>query len=105
MGKAIKEYIKIAVRNLRKRRLRSWLTMIGVVIGVFLIISLLSLSEGIKTAVLTQLRMMGKDLIIIMPGELTDMVTTFAGGLELTNDDIKAIKKAEGVDAVNPVKF
>lgn len=105
MGKAIKEYIKIAVRSLRKRRLRSWLTMIGVVIGVFLIMSLLSLSEGVKTAVLQQLRMMGKDLIMIMPGELTDMVTTFAGGLELTDDDIEAIEKAEGVDAVVPMTY
>ncbi len=105
MGKEIKEYIKIAVRNLRKRRLRSWLTMIGVVIGVFLIMSLLSLSEGVKTAVLTQLRMMGKDLIMIIPGEITDIATMMVGGLELTDDDIKAIKKAEGVEAVVPMSY
>ncbi len=105
MGKAIKEYIKIAIRSLRKRRLRSWLTMIGVVIGVFLIMSLLSLSEGVKTAILSQLKMMGEDLIIIMPGELTDMVTTMIGGLELTDDDIKAIEKAEGVEAVIPMTY
>ena len=105
MGKAIKEYIKIAIRSLRKRRLRSWLTMIGVVIGVFLIMSLLSLSEGIKTAVMTQLRMMGKDLIMIMPGEITDIATMMIGGLELTDDDIKAIEKAEGVEAVIPMSY
>ncbi len=105
MGKTIKEYIKIAVRSLRTRRLRSWLTMIGVVIGVFLIMSLLSLSGGIKTAVLSQLRMMGKDLIMIMPGELTNIATTFAGGLELTNNDIEAIKKTEGIDAVVPMTY
>ena len=105
MGKTIKEYIKIAVRSLRKRRLRSWLTMIGVVIGVFLIMSLLSLSEGMKTAVLTQLRMMGKDLIMIMPGEITDMTTMVIGGLELTGDDIKAIEKAKGVETVIPMSY
>jgi len=100
-----KEYFKIALRNLRTRRLRSWLTMIGVVIGVFLIISLLSLSEGIKSAVLQQLNMMGKDLIIIMPGELNDMVTTLAGGLKLTDDDIKAVKRTEGIDIVVPMTY
>ncbi|XOA42962.1 MAG: ABC transporter permease [Candidatus Nealsonbacteria bacterium] len=105
MGKAIKEHIKIAIGSLRTRPLRSWLTMIGVIIGVFLIMSLLSLSEGIKTAVMQQLRMMGKDLIMIMPGELTDIMTTFAGGLELADDDIKAIKKAEGVDVVIPMTY
>ena len=62
MGKT-KEYIKIAIRSLRRRPVRSWLTMVGVVIGVFLIISLLSLSEGIKGAMMDQLNMMGNDLI------------------------------------------
>ena len=104
-GMGVKEYIKIAIRNLKTRRLRSWLTMIGVVIGVFLIMSLLSLSGGIKTAVLSQLNMMGKDLIMIMPGELTNMVTMMAGGLKLTDNDIKAIEKAEGVDAVIPMTY
>ncbi len=102
---AIKEYLKIAIKSLRTRPTRSWLTMIGVVIGIFLIISLLSLSEGIKTAAMQQLRMMGKDLIMIMPGELTDIVATFIGGMELTNDDIKTIKKTEGVDVVIPMNY
>ncbi len=105
MGKAIKEYIKIAIRNLRTRSLRSWLTMIGVVIGIFLIMSLLSLSEGIKTAVMQQLKMMGKDIIMIMPGEINDIMTTMMGGMELSDDDIKAIEKAEGVDVVVPMTY
>lgn len=105
MGKAIKEYIKIAIRNLRTRSLRSWLTMIGVVIGIFLIMSLLSLSEGIKTAVMQQLKMMGKDIIMIMPGEINDIMTTMVGGMELSDDDIKAIEKAEGVDVVVPMTY
>ncbi len=100
-----KEYIKIAIKSLRTRPLRSWLTMLGVVIGVFLIMSLLSLSEGIKTAVMQQLRMMGKDLIMIMPGDITNIMTAFAGGMELTNDDIKTIKKTEGVDVVIPMTY
>lgn len=105
MGKTLKEYIKIAIRSLRTRPMRSWLTMIGIVIGVFLIMSLLSLSEGLKGAVMQQLKMMGKDIIMIMPGEITDIATMMVGGLELTDDDIEAIKKAEGVDAVVPMTY
>ena len=100
-----KEYFKIAVRSLRTRPVRSWLTMVGVVIGIFLIISLLSLSEGIKSAVMQQLNMMGKDLIIIMPGELNDIMTTFVGGLKLTDDDIRAVEKTEGIDVVVPMTY
>lgn len=104
MGKT-KEYIKIAIRSLRRRPVRSWLTMVGVVIGVFLIISLLSLSEGIKGAMMEQLNMMGNDLIIIMPGEITDITTMMAGGLELTEDDIEAVRKAEGVERIVPMNY
>lgn len=104
MGKT-KEYIKIAIRSLRRRPVRSWLTMIGVVIGVFLIISLLSLSEGIKGAMMQQLNMMGNDLIIIMPGEISDMATMMHGGLELTKDDIEAVRKADGVETIVPMNY
>ena len=99
----IEEYFKIAIKNLRTCPLRSWLTILGIVIGVFLIISLLSLSEGLKNAVLKELNMMGKDLIIILPGQLGDIMTTFMGGAELSEEDIRTIKKTEGVNSVVPL--
>jgi len=101
----LKEFIKIAIKSLKTRPIRSWLTMIGVVIGVFLIVSLMSLSEGIKGAMMQQLKMMGNDLIMIFPGEMTDMATMMAGGLELSEDDMKAIKKAEGVETIVPMNY
>jgi len=91
-----KEYFKIAFKTIATRRMRSWLTTIGIVIGVFLIVSLLSLSQGLKNAVMQQLNMMGKDLITIMPGDITD-VTSMIAGLKLTTDDLDIIKKTEGV--------
>ena len=96
----LKEYFKIAFRNLRTRQLRSWLTMIGVIIGVFLIVSLLSLSEGLKSAVMQQLRMMGKDIVMIMPGDISDVANTLVGGVELTDDDIRTVRKVKGVESV-----
>jgi len=101
----IKEYFKIAVKSLRTRPLRSWLTIFGIVIGVFLVISLLSLSEGIKEAVMKQLRMMGKDLIMIFPGEITDIMTSFLGGLKLSDDDLRVLEKTEGVETVVPASW
>ncbi len=96
-----KDYFYIAVRNLKSRTLRSWLTIFGIVIGVFLVMSLLSLSEGIKTAVLKELRMMGGDIIMVYPGE-SIMDTFMMSGLKLSESDIEAIKKAEGVERVIP---
>lgn len=101
----IKEYIKIAIRNLRTRRLRSWLTIIGVIIGIFLIISLLSLSEGLKTAILSQLRMMGKSIVMVYPGDISNIAAMMTGDLQLSDSDLKAIKKTKGVEIVVPVKW
>jgi putative ABC transport system permease protein len=100
-----KEYFKIALRNLKSRSLRSWLTILGIVIGIFLVVSLLSLSEGLKESVMKELRMMGGDMIMIFPGDTSDMMTTMMGGIELDNRDIEAVKRAEGVDIVLEMPF
>lgn len=101
----LKEYFKIAFKNLKSRKLRSWLTILGVVIGVFLIVSLISLSEGLKGAVMDQLNMMGKDLVMIMPGDVESMFTTMAGGTKLTKEDLKTIRKVEGVKSVVSLNY
>ncbi len=101
----IKEYFKIAVKSLRTRPLRSWLTIAGIVVGVFLIVSLFSLSEGVKKTISKQLNMMGGDLIMVFPGELSDLFTTLIGNAQLSDDEVKAIEKAEGVDIVIPMKY
>lgn len=97
----LKEYFNIAVRNIRTRSLRSFLTILGIVIGVFLIISLLSLSEGLKSTINQQLQAMGGEMIMVMPGSDEDIMTSMMfGGAKLQKEDIEAIRKAEGVDKV-----
>ncbi len=99
------EYFRIALKNLKSRSLRSWLTILGIVIGIFLVISLLSLSEGLKQSVMSELQMMGGDMIVVMPGDISDMMMAMVGGVELDNRDIDAIKRAEGVDTVLEMPF
>lgn len=101
----VKEYFKIAIKNLRTRPLRSWLTILGIVIGIFLIMSLLSLSEGLKQTVLKHLNTIGKDILMIIPGNINDMMTSILGGMKLTDDELKAIEKSEGVEAVIPMVY
>lgn len=101
----IKEYFKIAIKNLRTRPLRSWLTILGVVIGVFLIISLLSLSEGLKETVMRQLKSVGTDIILIIPGDVSDIMTVFLGGVKLTEEDLNAIRRTRGVEMVAPIIY
>ncbi len=96
-----KEYFKIALRNIKTRKLRSLLTLLGIVIGIFLIISLLSLSEGLKSTINQQLQALGGEMVMIMPGGDEDFFSSMMfGGAKLEKSDIEAIKKAEGVDTV-----
>ncbi|HQB18663.1 MAG TPA: ABC transporter permease [Candidatus Pacearchaeota archaeon] len=92
------EYFKIAVKNLRVRPLRSWLTILGIVIGIFLVTTLMSLSEGLKNSIMGELQTMGGDLIIVMPGE--DMFSGLMGGNDLTNADLNGIERTVGVETV-----
>ncbi len=93
----IKEYFKIAVRNIKKRALRSWLTILGIVIGAFLVVSLISLSEGLNKAVMGELQAVGTNIVMVVPGEGFDMTAMF-GGLQLKNQEMDAIRRARGVE-------
>ncbi|MFC1789741.1 ABC transporter permease [Patescibacteria group bacterium] len=100
-----KEYFKIAIRNLRTRKLRSWLTILGIVIGIFLIMSLLSLSQGLQDTITQQLAAIGTDIVTIMPGDITEIFTALIGGSELTERDLETIKNTRGVEKVVPMLY
>ena len=56
-----KEYLTLAIRNLRKRKLRSWLTIIGIIISIATIFMLISISLGLQEAIKEQFRLIGTD--------------------------------------------
>ncbi len=98
----IKEYFKLAIKNLKTRKLRSWLTIFGIVVGIFLVITLISLSAGIKNSILKQLNALGGDIIFVMPGAIDNPLTTFMGGQRLSEEDIQTVKKIKGVEIALP---
>ncbi|MEW5825233.1 MAG: ABC transporter permease, partial [Candidatus Bipolaricaulota bacterium] len=59
--------VRLAASNIRSRRTRSWLTILGVLIGVTAVVALLSIGTGVKTAVLQQFEDIGYDIIVILP--------------------------------------
>jgi putative ABC transport system permease protein len=60
--------VKLAINNIRSRRTRSWLTILGVLIGVTAVVSLLSIGTGVEQAVLQQFKDIGYDIIVITSG-------------------------------------
>jgi len=100
----ISDYLKLAVKNLRKRKVRSWLTMIGIFISIATIFILISLSLGLREAINEQFRMLGTDKFFIMP--LGQAGGPGSGGVvELTTRDVDIIKKVNGVKSVTYINM
>ena len=63
----IQDYFKLAIKNLRKRKLRSFLTLVGIVISISIIFILVSLSLGLQSAIQEQFQQLGGDKFFIQP--------------------------------------
>jgi putative ABC transport system permease protein len=92
----ISDYTKLAVRNLRKRKLRSWLTMLGIFISIATIFTLISVSLGLQQAVQEQFNILGADKFFILP-KGTAAGPGSASASPLTITDVNVIDKMIGV--------
>lgn len=106
------ENIKIAFQALFLNKLRSFLTMLGIIIGVGSVVAMFSIGAGAQQSVLGSIQDMGSNLIIITPGnpeEENYMGAQLAFGTqqaELTIDDLRAIEReATLITDVAPVIF
>lgn len=104
------DIFKLSLNHVRKSKLRSWLTILGIIIGVAAVVAIVSIGDGLQQSVSTSLGTLGADLIRITPG-LTRAVTsgppgqtgTSASTANLTEKDVKAVKSVPGVLLVNRV--
>ena len=89
--------MKISFNSLRSRKLRSWLTMLGIFIGIASIVALIGLGEGLREAINSQFGFLGTDILSV----------TASGGMgppgtgvvdPLTDKELKSIKGIRGVE-------
>jgi len=94
------DYLILAVKNLRHRGIRSWLTLLGIFIGVATVVALISLGAGLKLAVGAQFGVSSTQVISVQAGGLG--LTTGPPGTGVTNrltlDDVRAIEGLSTVD-------
>ncbi len=97
----IKDWFILALKNIRKRKLRSWLTIFGIFISITTIFLLISLSLGLEDAVEEQFEILGTDKFFIQPrGQLGPPGSTSVS-VELSMNDVDAIKKVSGIKEVS----
>jgi putative ABC transport system permease protein len=89
-----KEFLKLASVNLRKKKLRSSLTLLGIIISIMVIFLLISLSLGLQQGIEDLFDQMGRDKFFIYPIGIPGVVSSS----DLTIKDIKIINKVFGVE-------
>ena len=85
--------LRIALRALRVNKMRSALTMLGIVIGVSAVIAMIAVGSGAKARIAEQIASMGSNLLIVLSGSSTSGGMRWGSGTvpTLTVDDAKAI--------------
>ena len=98
----ILDYFKLAFGNLRHRGIRSWLTILGIFIGIAAVVALISMGAGLKAAVLGQFGTLSVDKLTIQ-NKGTGFGPPGSTVVEKLNDnDIRVIENVHGVDLVVP---
>ena len=98
----ISEYFLLAINSIIHRKLRSWLTIIGIIIGVAAIISLITISRGLESTIQEQFETFGANKILISSRGFQGPGTLSQG---LTIDDVDTIEKISGFEYVIPAIF
>lgn len=85
--------IRIALRALRVNKMRSALTMLGIVIGVGAVIAMVAIGSGATQRIQEQIASIGSNLLMVVPGSATSggMRMGFGSTMTLTEDDARAI--------------
>lgn len=95
----ILEYIKIALMNIRSNKGRSFLTMLGIIIGISSVIMIISIGNGVKGGINSELNAMaGGQIYVYSDGQNDEGIS-----VEFTDEDIDALQtKVANVKAVTP---
>ncbi|HQV41707.1 MAG: ABC transporter permease [Moraxellaceae bacterium] len=97
--------LREAISAMFANRLRSFLTMLGMIIGVAAVILMLAIGAGVQQQVNNAIASMGSNLFIVMPGATSanGVRTGYGGAVNLTLGDANAIKELSGVKYMAPL--
>ncbi len=95
----ILDYFKLAVGSLAKRKTRTYLTMIGIFIGIAAVVSLIGLGEGLRLAITGQFGFLGTDVLTVQASGMGMGPPGTDSPNPLTNDLSEKIEKVSGVEA------
>lgn len=96
------DYFFLALKNVRKRGIRSWLTMLGVFIGIAAVVSLISLGQGLETAIIGQFGALSIDTLIIQGADTGFAPPGTASVSDISENEYEIIQDVSGVEIAIP---
>lgn len=99
---------ELSGKNLFRRGKRSWLTIIGIIIGITAIVTLFSLGQGLEDSVTQQFEDLGANVIYVLPGSgLGGLIGEGPeqGGEELGDDDLESVRNIRETDVAGPMIY
>ncbi len=103
---ALEDYLLLGLGALRSHRLRSFLSMLGIAIGITAVLLLTSIGEGTRRHLISEFTQFGTNVMQVSPGKTdTFGIPGILGGTthKLTIDDAEALRRVRGVEKVIPV--
>ena len=97
--------LKVALNALKRNKMRSFLTMLGIIIGVASVITMLAIGQGSKKSIQDQISSMGSNMLFVMPSSMRmgGVQQGSSSSQQLTMNDVTAIKtECDAVIAVSP---
>jgi len=94
------DYLNLSWHSIRNRSLRSWLTILGVVIGVTAIVTLISIGQGIQDSILKEFDKIGYNTVTVLPGNFD----TGRGGFGNASADTSSYLNKSVIEEVEGVK-
>ena len=97
--------LKIAFRGLRVNKMRSALTMLGIIIGVAAVITMLAVGEGAKQSLAQSIASLGSNMILVIPGSTTSGGARMGTGntTTLVPEDAQALRSESAIDSAAPI--
>jgi putative ABC transport system permease protein len=105
-GAGLGESLRIALTSLRANKLRTILTMLGIIIGVASVVALMAIGNGAQASITSQIQSIGSNLLTVFPGQQRNGPQTSTVSQALTMDDAEAIARpgvVPGIALISPV--
>jgi len=100
--KMLKDYFSMALSNLKHRGIRSWLTMIGIFIGIAAVVALISLGQGLENAVTGQFASLSIDMLLVQNAATGFGPPGSTAIRKLNDNDLDVINSVPGIELVIP---